>query len=333
MQTSDISKLIRLVREAASVSVIGQMPVAISEIVKGKLVDISAADLVVVNVLSHRQVISALRDIAHNCTIFVCDAPNVGAIMQFTDNVPNLQQSRQMLVDGIREDSLVLRYTNRIVELDRVDPISIFLVLRTGGDVFSFRYVNACIANIKKHITYPHEIVCLTDNPKGIVGADRIVYMRHNWSKWWGKIELFRDDITTNKHCLYLDLDTVCLKNIDDICKLPYGFYGLRDFNVLDVLQTGVLKWDVTEYSTDIYKSFVNEDFSKYTNKGDHEWIGAYAPKHKFLQDCFPDEIASYKTHISRISKGDMKPTIVCFHGIPRPHTVTDNFITNEWKY
>lgn len=215
----------------------------------------------------------------------------------------------------------------------RTDPITIILVLRTGGDVFNSRYVNAVAKNIKNNITYPHEIVCLTDDASEITEVDRIIPMLHNYPKWWGKIEMFRNDITKNRHCLFLDLDTVICKNIDEICSLTGSFFALYDFYHPAVLQTGIMKWEVNQQSKDIYNNFITTDFSKYIHRGDHEWIGQNVSNFNFLQERLPGYICSYKKDLSYIVKRLKEPNIICFHGVPRPHTITHDFITKHWKY
>lgn len=215
----------------------------------------------------------------------------------------------------------------------RNDPISIFLVLRTGGSTYNHRYVNALSLNIAKNVSYPHEIVCLTNDATGITEVDRIVPMVHDWPKWWGKIELFREDITQNRHCLFLDLDTVVCKSLDEICALTGSFHALYDFYHPTVLQTGIMKWEVNKQSKGIYNNFVTTDFSKYIHRGDHEWIGQNVMNYKFLQDSLPGYICSYKKDLSHLAKGLKDPNIICFHGEPRPHTITHDFITKHWKY
>ncbi len=215
----------------------------------------------------------------------------------------------------------------------RTDPISIFIVLKTGGPVYNSRYVNTVARNIRSNVTYPHEIVCLTDDPSNITEVDRIVPMLHNYPKWWGKIELFREDITQNKHCLFIDLDTVICKNIDQLCATDGSFLALYDFYRPTVLQTGIMKWSVNKQSKDIYANFITTDFSKYIHRGDHEWIGKNVTNFKFLQHTLPDYICSYKKDLAYIAKGLKEPNIICFHGDPRPHTIKHDFITKHWKY
>jgi hypothetical protein len=205
--------------------------------------------------------------------------------------------------------------------------------LKTGGETYDHRYVNATANNIRNMVNYKHEIVCITDDAYGIDSVDRIIEMKHDWPKWWGKVEMFRSDITQNKHCLFLDLDTVCLSNIDFLCKLPPGFYGLEDFYLNHTFQTGILKWEVNDKTVEIYNKFTETDVSKYMHKGDHTWIGEHGPPKQFLQNVCPGKIASYKKHMNLITKNHVSPAVICFHGNPRPHAVQDKFITDFWKY
>jgi len=238
-----------------------------------------------------------------------------------------------MLVQGVQEKSSFIRFSPTTNVLTRDDPITIFLTLKTGGGIYDHRYVNATARNIRQNVTHPHEIVCITNDSSGITEVDRVVKMQHNWYKWWGKLEAFKPDVTTNKHAMMIDLDTVCLGNIDFLCRATDGFYGLRDFYNLEVFQTGLLKWTINDDTVAIYEKFVKTDFSKYKDKGDHEWVGLEAKDKKFIQDAFPGEVCSYKKHLAHIHKKFMDPSIVCFHGDPRPHTVKDHFIKAVWKY
>ena len=296
-------------------------------------------DLIIANTGMSRQLSDSLNAIADDGYIFVTNYGNVVGFDALIDefvhcNLNNLQVSRQMMVDGSREKHLILRYNSQIRHVsERTDPITILLVLRRGGGVYDEKYVNATARSIKANITYPHELVCLTESSQGITDVDRVIEFRHDWPKWWGKVELFRHDITQNKHCMFIDLDTVICSNIDKICRLEGEFFGIRDFYNISTLQTGIMKWEVGEQSKSIYDKFITEDFSKYKSKGDHEWIGSVVSNYNYIQDCMPGALASYKKHLSYISRGMMNPDVICFHGDPRPHTVTTDIITRHWIY
>lgn len=338
MNKPDIARLKKLISLNQHIVLVGdKLPFPLDIPTEKIVLDINAATLVIFNTEEPTTVHMTLQTIKHACTVLICKFTRpslVVPVQEFLDkNASYIQHSRQMIKDGHRETSLLVRISTYGTETIRHDPITIFLVLKTGGPVYDYRYVNATARNIRQHVTHPHEIVCITDNPDGITEVDRCVKLNNNWFKWWGKLEVFRHDVTTNKHCLFIDLDTVCIKNIDFLCRLNNGFYGLRDFYTLDTFQTGILKWDVNEDTIDIYNSFLLQDFSKYINSGDHEWTGVVAKNKKFLQDVFPGEFCSYKKHLAHITKKFMDPSIVCFHGDPRPHTIRHSFITDVWKY
>lgn len=347
LQTNENEKLVELIKAAESILVIGTSNMFINrrvtmfatgKQVTGVLDPNARYDLIIINELSPSITAAALAHVKYSCNIFIGDygtnMHSKAIINKFIDaNINQVQVSKQLMQNGCKERHLYIRYDSGMDQYTRDDPVSIFLVLKTGGDVFDHRYVNATAKSIKANITHPHEIVCLTDNPAGITEVDRIVLMRHNWPKWWGKIELFREGITKNKHCIFFDLDTAVIGNIDNLCKLPHEFLGIRDFYSLNILQTGIMKWEVGAHSKKIYEDFVSTDFSKYINKGDHEWVGSIVKNPAFLQDLLPGQICSYKKHLAHIAKNFMSPSIVCFHGEPRPHKVRDTFITEHWKY
>lgn len=296
----------------------------------------SSSDLIVITERDVSTIINFLSNLSHSCDILLwnSDAVLTEKVVSFLDsNASKFQYSKQMLVKGVREKNLYIILSNASAHHVNNNPISIFLVLKTGGPVYDYRYVNATANNIRANLTHNAEIVCLTDDHKGIDSVDRVVKFNHSYPKWWGKVELFREDITKNQHCLFLDLDTVCLNSIDFLCKLNDGIYGLRDFYHLDTFQTGILKWTTGEDASNIYKKFITEDFSKYKDKGDHEWIGQMVSKKGYIQDEYPGRVVSYKKHLPSIVKGLIAPSIVCFHGDPRPHTVRHDFITSVWKY
>lgn len=336
MTPSDIVKLGKLARDAKSIACIGIPPKPLLQY-RDKFGAVEECSLLVVCSKNEQEIIKVLSELKTACFIFVCDfeqIPNKQNIQNFLDTkCGSFQASRLMLVDGKREECLLARHDMSGLGNDRTDQISIFLVLKTGGVDYTSKYVNATANNIRSSVGYDSEIVCITDDASGINSVDRVVKMRHNWPKWWGKIELFREDITKNKHCLFMDLDTVCLKNIDFLCATAPGFYGIRDFYNLNTMQTGIMKWEVTDQSASIYHKFKNCDISKYISMGDHQWIGASVENPIFIQDKFPGEICSYKKHLAHIHKKFMDPSVVCFHGTPRPHTVRDAFITDVWKY
>lgn len=248
----------------------------------------------------------------------------------------SVNASRQMIVNGTKESFLIIRLSkeSNVSRKQNLDPISIALVLKTGGDTFNAKYVNALAGNIKKYITVPHKIVCLTDDVSGIDRSlvDIIKPLRHNLPKWWSKIEMFNSQNFDTSRVLYLDLDTVIVDNIDNIAKLDCNFIGIRDFFHMFTLQTGVLMWRNGKYDKIYTKFMENSDKIIKSMHGDHEWIGQCVTEYEFLQDIVPNEVVSYKKH-NLADKVPERAKICCFHGTPRPHTVSHQFVLDNWKY
>lgn len=220
---------------------------------------------------------------------------------------------------------------------------TIAMVLRTGGDTYDYRYVNALAQNIKNNLTIKHNIVVLTNDDSGIDSnlVDDTVGFKHSYQGWWSKIELFRPDLFNSNQVFYVDLDTVITSNIDDMVGYNTVFAGIRDLYHHTYLQTGLMSWN-PNYNHQVYENFITvapNIMERYSlpSCGDARWIRENLYNYEYLPDIFPKRIVSYKAHC--ISKDTGKVGIpdgasfVCFHGKPRPHTIRNPIITEHWKY
>lgn len=246
--------------------------------------------------------------------------------------------SKQMIVPEREPEQLEL--INETPTLDDGRKTTIALVLKTGGDVYNSRYVNALATNIKNNTTVDIELVLLTNDATGVdmTVVDRIVPMIHNFSGWWSKIELFRRDIFTTERVLYFDLDTVIVDNIDEIVLNTQEFVGLLDFMSKPRFQTGVMLWEPAKYHH-IYDGFVKDSRGVMGRhvEGDAGWIRENIDNKSYFNEVNPQKIVSFKVHCFNKHKNYInipdKAAVICFHGTPRPHTITDYKITKHWKY
>ncbi len=221
------------------------------------------------------------------------------------------------------------------------NPTDIVLVLKTGGDTYNCKYVNAAARNIKNNVTSNYKLSVLTDDSSGIDMelVDNIIPLTHNFGGWWSKIELFRPNLFKDR-VFYMDLDTVIVRNIDHMLEFCPDFGGIRDLYHYDFLQTGLMVWDATK-NTHIYTNFVNnssEIMEKYRNSGDAGWIRDSIINFEYISDAFPREVVSWKAHC--VNRNDDKfvriprdASIICFHGKPRPHTIDHPEIVAHWDY
>lgn len=230
--------------------------------------------------------------------------------------------------------------TSRVTNYSSESKPTVALVLKTGGDTYNYRYVNALARNIREKTTIPFNLAVLTDDPTGIDTSlvNEIIPLKHNFKGWWSKIELFRPDIFHGQ-VIYFDLDTVIVDNIDDILLYRTHFAGIRDLYHHTFMQSGVMSWDASS-NTHLYTNFVPRALHAMTHfslEGDAKWIRDNTPHYSYLSDIFPDRIVSFKAHCLCPHTGMVsippKSSIVCFHGKPRPHTIRSPEITKHWKY
>lgn len=150
-------------------------------------------------------------------------------------------------------------------------------------------------------------IVCLTDDP---VPGMQCVRMKHDWPKWWGKIELFnlfRGDF------VYFDLDTTvrALPECGDSFTMLPNVYRDGDYG------SGVMAWRGDySYLYDAFSADPKRYMAEYVTTpkwGDQGFIRDHL---KEKPSVFGADCRSYKVH------GDHGEPVIYFHGKPRPWDV-----------
>jgi hypothetical protein len=216
------------------------------------------------------------------------------------------------------------------------DPnLIIACVLRTGGGVYDYNYVNALANAVKRNVTVPHTFVCLTNDSSGFNNnVDSVIPLKHDFRKWWCKMELFRPDIFNGKQVFFLDLDTVIIDNIDQIVTKTFEFCGLRDFYKITTLGSGLMSWRHDKYHY-VYERFLKNPtyIMNNTPEGDQRWINENVKSMKYFQDVFGNNVVSYKKDCvkNKAFRLPKNTKIVCFHGVPKPHEIQYPEIKDHW--
>ena len=201
------------------------------------------------------------------------------------------------------------------------------------GTLFGPEYVNKLYNSIIRNTTIPINFICFTDNDKGVICETRPFI--EEVPDWWYIIGLHNPEHGFVGQTIYLDLDTVILKNIDDILSLDTDFAILRDYYRPNGLQTAMISWkpSKTQYIWEKFKNYkIN---SKNQQGGTNGFIERNVDKNKIdiYQDIFPEQMLSYKVNIRNKNLSSLdKARMVFFHGLPRPHEVKDNWLINNWK-
>jgi hypothetical protein len=199
--------------------------------------------------------------------------------------------------------------------------LTVACVLKSGGE-YTQDHVRHLRDGVARHLALEHRFVCLTDTPMSDVHS---ILLQHDWPGWWSKIELWRPGLFDGP-VIYLDLDTVICRPIDDIV-LGHRFTVLRNMWVADGhprIGSGLMAWNADLSA--IYETFrtdppwfqsqcVTKD-----NWGDQGFIQRHTPiAPERWQTRHPGRVVSFK----RECQAGVPPraSIICFHGQPRPWT------------
>lgn len=190
-------------------------------------------------------------------------------------------------------------------------------------------YVENLQRMVRMNLTLPHRFVVVTDDA---ASNYRCPVMMAEHKGWWEKLRIFKRGLFKGR-VLFLDLDTIIVGNIDHIASYEGNFATLHDFWRPMGLGPAVMLFD-PEWAEFIYGEWAAERFPKGDPRGDQGWLenlnqGRIRKEVDILQDMYPGEFVSYKTHcIQGIPEG---ARVVCFHGKPRPHEV-GGWVRDYWK-
>ena len=228
-----------------------------------------------------------------------------------------------------------------------------WIVCLKHGTKYGPEYVNKLYNMTKRNSHIPFGFACITEDPTGLDKNIHIIPLpgKTKLSGWWFKPWVFSNELPLQGTILFLDLDIVVIKNIDDLwAHRPKQFCIIRDFN-----RSTVKDWN--KFNSSIFRfekgsfSFVWDNLIKDTSitkrlHGDQDWIFSQI-KSNF---CFwPDEwIQSYKWEIR--SRNDLvriglkrrfkdvsnpvinpETKILVFHGDPKPEDVEDPVVAQNW--
>lgn len=207
-------------------------------------------------------------------------------------------------------------------------PITIACV--KWGSTYGSEYVNNLSRMVKRNFSlgFPGKVVCFTDDPKGIDEGIEIRELPQGLNGWWNKLYLFKEGVfKKGERILYIDLDTLIVGGLDDICKYNGEFAILRDFYRPHGLGSGLMAWR-GGFGKEIWGSFEKAGYPDIPG-GDQAWIERCLPKADLLQDLYPG-IYSFKAHCQPDPPKGAK--IICFHGQPKPHNCGVEWVDGVWN-
>jgi SAM-dependent methyltransferase len=213
------------------------------------------------------------------------------------------------------------------------DDIKFVCVCKPSA-VYTTKYIDKLIEGFESNNTQNVNAYCIStedyNNPRKIP-------MLYNWNGWWSKMEIFRPDI--NGNILYLDLDSIIRKNIDniiDICRSTDKPIMLRDFMKKRQLASGMM-WLPEKYRKEVWDKWIldpNKWMKKHKKVGDQAFIREVLKSNCLRwQDILEDNtVASLKIHCRKTTPDNT--SVICYHGRPRPHEInwSQVFIPRWWE-
>jgi len=179
--------------------------------------------------------------------------------------------------------------------------------------------------NLPEHISAKFTV--FTDDPEDYGDIHKRPLPENGLEGWWNKLSLFKSGLFPPEDTIiFFDLDTVITGALDDIVKYSGSFAILRDFYRDNGLGSAVMIWK-GDHSY-IWNSW-NDNNRPHLMGGDQAWIENSIKTYDIIQNVFPDRFVSYKVHSkNKIPKG---ASVVCFHGLPRPHECK-GWVKEFWK-
>ena len=237
--------------------------------------------------------------------------------------------------------------------VDNVFQQNNYVVCLKWGNKYSSEYVNRLNNMVARNLTIPYEFVCFTDNKQGIDAGIRVEPLPTLPTQgWWYKPYFLSADLPIKGTLLFLDLDVVVFKNIDELFSYqPERFCIIRDFNRSlranwDRMNSSVFRTPIGMHDS-LWQDFKrNPAIHTSRNRGDQDWMFRHIKNHVF----WPDEwIQSYKWEMRGKNKLAMvngkrnfadiaEPTVLkntsiaVFHGDPNPADCKDPWVVDRWR-
>lgn len=154
-----------------------------------------------------------------------------------------------------------------------------------GNVPYGVEYVARLKAMVAKHLTREHRFVCLTDRPWDLpvdIAAIPIPGVGKMFG-WWAKVRLFERGLFDGR-VVYLDLDTLIVKDLDPIVDFPSSFALVptagsfqpkSHHQVVKLFNSSVMVWDAgvnSQLFTDWNQRVADR------LHGDQDWIGEQWP-------------------------------------------------------
>jgi hypothetical protein len=202
------------------------------------------------------------------------------------------------------------------------------------GGLYPVEYVERLFAGVRAFMPAdtPFRFVCYTDDARGLPEGVEARPLPEGAPGWWGKLALFASgEFLPGQRVVYLDLDVVVVGPLDWLAKYAGDFAACADWLRPGRLNSSVMAWR-GGWGRHIWDSWVAAGRPTKLVPSDQEWIERVAPRWTRLQQLVPGrrEAVSYR-HDCAVGLPPRDASVVCFHGQPKPHMCSDEWVRMAW--
>lgn len=212
------------------------------------------------------------------------------------------------------------------------------------GTKFDAHYVNRLYKMVEKNLTLPHRFVCFTDNADGI---DKNIEIRPLPElnddglpeKAWKKLGLFSRHLADLEGtALFLDLDIVILRNIDDFFNVPGEFLIIKDWDFpnANIGNSSVFRFEVNKHANIISDFYSEGKDIRERYKNEQAFLSHEMEQKDILNFWNKNWCISFKRNCLQrwplcYFKMAKEPSeavkILIFHGRPNPEQAYNGFL------
>lgn len=212
--------------------------------------------------------------------------------------------------------------------------VNIVCLLRNGGKVgYDSQWVSKLKNSLERNVSLPYKFYCLSDSK---VDCETIP-LDNDDHGFWSKMQLFKPGLF-DKKTLYIDLDTVICKNIDEIIQKceneKFVMWYEKDKNISS---SAMMYWDGDySYLWEIYKSkpleYWEALYAKPPLYGDQAIISENVKHNTFLDLCPNDWFHIASKHDNFLDLSNIK--ILMFRKVSqKPSTMLEHpLVKNHWS-
>jgi len=159
------------------------------------------------------------------------------------------------------------------------------------GRDFNLNDISRLYDSVVAHIDRSFNFYCLTNVPEKVSTIATPIELLHDFPGWWAKIELHSDRMPEGR-CLYLDLDSHVIRNLNPILDyegdlVMFNSRAAAGAGVVKRYQAATMLFDSnTKVMHDVYREFIcNADELMKRYRSEQDIMGDWIPN----QPTFPD--------------------------------------------